>query len=334
MNTFLIITSINHPTKSLREIASQCKSHGYSFVVVGDEKSPSGFFLDGCLFYSLEDQMKSGFRFAEACPTRHYARKNIGYLLAIRAGAKLIIETDDDNIPLSNFWNEYTHTITTSKIEHSGWINIYKYFIDKIVIWPRGLPLDAVNNPVIPYEDLSIDECFCPIQQGLANGDPDVDAIYRLIHPLPITFQTNRQIAIGNNAWCPFNSQNTLWWPEAYPLLYLPFYCSFRMTDIWRSLVAQRIAWLNDWYILFREPSVYQERNEHNLMKDFADEIPGYLNNRLIAELLEKIPLTPGKENLPENMKKCYRKLIEQGLIAAEEETLLDLWLEDLSFIT
>ena len=35
--------------------------------------------------------------FAKICPENNYARKNIGYLYAIKNGAKLIFETDDDN---------------------------------------------------------------------------------------------------------------------------------------------------------------------------------------------------------------------------------------------
>ncbi|MBV5271274.1 MAG: DUF288 domain-containing protein, partial [Afipia sp.] len=79
--------------------------------------------------------------------------------------------------------------------------------------------------------------------------NPDVDAIYRLTLPLPQSFREEQPVALGRNVWCPFNSQNTTWWKEAAPLLYLPSFCSFRMTDIWRSFVAQRIAWENGWHI-------------------------------------------------------------------------------------
>jgi hypothetical protein len=71
-------------------------------------------------------------------------------------------------------------------------------------------------------------------------------------------FLPNRRVALGAGAWSPFNSQNTAWYPKAYPLLYLPSYCSFRMTDIWRSFVAQRIAWENGWAVLFKSPDVYR----------------------------------------------------------------------------
>jgi len=330
---FIVITSINPPTQAMIDIASESIRRDYQFVVIGDEKSPDDFSLDGCSFYSIEKQLRAGFRFANACPTRHYARKNIGYLLAIRDGAELIVETDDDNIPLPEFWDEHTPTLTTPIINEAGWVNIYKYFSDEF-IWPRGLPLDEVNSPLKTFEELPIEERFCPIQQGLADDNPDVDAIYRLLLPLPMKFRTDRQIALGNNAWCPFNSQNTSWWPEAYPLLYLPSHCSFRMTDIWRSFIAQRIAWLNGWSILFYKPTVFQKRNEHNLMRDFEDEVSGYVNNRRIADALMALSLKSGVEHITDNLRVCYAKLIDLGVVAEKELSLLDLWLEDLTSIT
>ncbi|HEX8355320.1 MAG TPA: hypothetical protein VF611_20610, partial [Pyrinomonadaceae bacterium] len=82
----VVVTSISGPNRVLRELADGCRSRGHRFVVIGDEKSPSDFQLDGCDFYGLESQYETGFRFAQLCPTRHYARKNLGYLLAIRGG--------------------------------------------------------------------------------------------------------------------------------------------------------------------------------------------------------------------------------------------------------
>jgi len=129
---------------------------------------------------------------------------------------------------------------------------------------------------------------------------------------------------------CPFNSQNTTWWPEASPLLYLPAYCSFRMTDIWRSLVAQRIAWENGWPILFHEPTVWQERNAHALMRDFEDEVPGYLHNRRIGDSLAALPLRSGVSAIPDNLRACYETLTALGFIGQEELSLIDAWLTDL----
>ena len=105
------------------------------------------------------------------------------------------------------------------------------------------------------------------------------------------------------------------------------------MTDIWRSFVAQRIVWSNNWNILFHEPTVWQERNEHKLMLNFRDEVPGYLHNREICEALENLSLEPGVKSINDNLRRCYEKLVSMGIMAPQELVLLEAWLEDLDAI-
>ena len=173
----------------------------------------------------------------------------------------------------------------------------------------------------------------CPIQQGLTDEDPDVDAVYRLTLPLPQWFDGPPALALGSGSWCPFNSQNTRWWPQAYPLLYLPSHCSFRMTVIWRSFVAQRIAWAQAWSILFHRPTVRHHRNDHDLMRDFEDELPGYLHNRKIAETLEGLSNAPGPASIPRSMHRCYEALVGLGVLPEAELALLECWLTDLDMV-
>lgn len=327
--TYVIVTSIAGPNEVLQQLAQGCSEKEYNFIVIGDQASPSDFRLDGCDFYSLEKQKQTKLKFAQLCPTKHYARKNIGYLVAIRDGASIIIETDDDNIPYRQFWDNRQQIHNVPVIQNSGWVNVYRYFSDQN-IWPRGFPLEKVQGQIPPYQSLNNMNVNCPIQQGLADENPDVDAVYRLVLSLPQTFIKERRIALTNGSWCPFNSQNTTWWPDAFQLLYLPSYCSFRMTDIWRSFIAQRIAWLNGWAILFHEPTMRQERNVHNLLRDFNDEIPGYLHNSEICKALESLPLESGIEKIGSNLKLCYEKLVNMFLIGREELQLLDAWLEDI----
>ena len=291
-NYGIVITTINYPTRAVVEIARDCSKLNAEFVLIGDKKSPTDFHQGGATYLDIVAQRKSGFRYAEIAPDRHYARKNIGYLHCMREGTTVLIETDDDNIPLPAFWDERNRIVKARSIEKTSdsaatWVNVYSCFTDKM-IWPRGLPLEYISNSSSVFMNLPLREVYCPIQQGLADENPDVDAIYRLTSALPFNFEPRDGVALCGD-WCPFNSQNTTWWPEAFPLLYLPFYCSFRMTDIWRSFVAQRIAYLNGWNILFHRATVTQERNEHNLLKDFEDEIPGYLNNEKIRQLLEDV---------------------------------------------
>jgi hypothetical protein len=325
----IVVTSINPPNRALREIARGSIAHGYRFLVIGDTKSPPTFELPGCTYYGIDAQLASGIPFASQCPTRHYARKNIGYLLAIQNGAPLVIETDDDNLPRSGFFAPRARRVTTPGTSGAGWVNVYRYFSTQ-VIWPRGLPLEMIRTDPPPFDALPVASLDCPIQQGLADDNPDVDALYRLTQDLPQYFRRDRRVALGRGSLCPFNSQNTTWWPDAYPLLYLPAFCSFRMTDIWRSFVAQRIAWENDWSVLFHEPTVWQERNDHDLMRDFADEVPGYLQNTLIGKTLQALELAPGLPAIAENLRRCYQALAKLNVVGADELPLLDAWLESL----
>ncbi len=326
----IVITSIaaeSHPV--LKQIAQESLERGCHFIVIGDAQSPSDFSLAGCDFYSLERQNQLGFKFPRLCPTRVYGRKNIGYLIAVQHQSSIIVETDDDNIPHDTFWHARERTQSVKSFTTAGWVNVYRYFTDSAV-WPRGFPLDRIQEPLADWNSLPTLVADSPIQQGLADEDPDVDAIYRLVISQSTQFRLDRKIALLNNAWCPFNSQNTTWWKDAYPLMYLPTSCSFRLTDIWRGFIAQRIAWANRWSIVFHGPTVWQERNQHNLMQDFSDELPGYLHNTEICQRLANLDLKPGVECLSDNMRLCYSELINMHLIKKQELVLLDAWLDDL----
>ncbi|MGZ5242474.1 MAG: STELLO glycosyltransferase family protein [Bacteroidia bacterium] len=326
--TALVITSISAPNTALKTYAEGCAARGIEFVLIGDKASPADFELQGCDFWSLKRQAEMDFSIAGILPDKHYARKNLGYLQAIKNGCEVIIETDDDNFPYKSFWNERTGKMSAQTVEEKGWVNVYSIFSDTD-IWPRGYPLELLQ-PKKTYTLQALTDIYSPIQQGLANENPDVDAVYRLTRELPLNFNKRDAVALGKQSWCPFNSQNTTWFKEAFPLLYLPSYCSFRMTDIWRSFVAQRIAWENNWNILFHESTVWQERNEHNLMKDFHDEVSGYMNNARICSLLESLELKAGPENLGKNILKCYNVFIAEGLVDQKEIALIEAWNKDL----
>jgi hypothetical protein len=324
--TFLVITSIaSSENPVLKLFVNESAIYNIPYIVVGDTKSPPDFNLPGCDFYSIERQRTLQWQLAKELPVKHYSRKNLGYLVAMEQGAEIIIETDDDNLPYADFWKKRNRSANAHPLMNKGWVNVYRYF-SKSNIWPRGFALEKILNPHPVLQEL--EKLHCPIQQGLADDNPDIDAIYRLTEPLPIKFDKHDNVAIGTNTWCPFNSQNTTWFKEAFLLLYLPSSCSFRMTDIWRSFVAERISWTCGWNILFHNSTVYQERNDHNILTDFKDEISGYLNNHTICSELKELELKEGKDNIPENLTKCYQLLYRMELVDESELHLLRLWID------
>jgi hypothetical protein len=325
----LVVTSIAAPNKALKELSLGAIQCGVEFYVIGDMKTPKDFQLQGSNFIDTSEQERFDLKLPGFLPYNHYTRKNVGYLLAIQNGATIILETDNDNLPYNEFWDAREVDTEAFVIENEGWLNIYRYFTDK-QIWPRGFSLQHIQKVPPKLSEKSRKIVTCPIQQGLVDNDPDVDAIFRLAFPLPVKFEGEHKLALGRDTWCPFNSQNTTWFQDAFPLLYLPSYCSFRMTDIWRSFVAQRIMWECGWHLLFHKPTMWQERNDHNLMADFRDEVSGYLNNDMIVKKLDAVHLKRGVAFIGENLISCYEKLVEIGVVGAKEMPLVHAWVSDL----
>ena len=164
------------------------------------------------------------------------------------------------------------------------------------------------------------------MQQFLADGDPDVDAIYRLLFKEPLDFTQRPPIALAKGTWCAFNSQNTLFYRDAFALLYLPCHVSFRMTDIWRSFVAQAALWADGKQVVFRSPTVVQERNQHDLMKDFRDELDGLLHNDRIARCLEQMLAASTSSGFEQLAAAGWQRLLDESILQPEEMAVFAEW--------
>ena len=325
------ITTIQPPSFSVQLLSKKIPGSLAKIIIVGDKKGPRNYPLQGTELIDFQQQFSLGFKLAQKLPTNHYSRKNLGYLAAIEQKATGIYETDDDNFPMAN-WKVREYSTTAKRSNSiSEWVNIYQYFSNEH-IWPRGFPLDQIHQSDFILEDKTgVDVLNAPIQQGLVNGSPDVDAIWRFTMDREIIFNHGPDIFLPQGKWCPFNSQNTWWFPDAFMLMYLPSFCSFRMTDIWRSFVAQRCLWELDKGIVFYEADMHQKRNPHNLQEDFKDEVPGYLNNAKIATILSKLKLSQGQFEIGENLRSCYQLLVNKGIMDFKELDLVNTWIEDVN---
>ena len=325
---YIVITSIYPPSKAIEGFATR---EGCKVVVAGDLKSPNDWEYPNCAFLSAKEQRQFPFRIVERLPWNHYCRKILGYLYAIQNGATEIMDTDDDNIPYSGHSFPPVRENFEITKPNLGFVNVYhRYTNDKI--WPRGLPLDLIATPPEAFEpqNLSRETVDVGIWQGLADLDPDVDAIYRFTSNKTVTFNKAPPVVLAERTWCPFNSQNTLFTRrELFPLLYLPAFVTFRFTDILRGYVAQPILQAAGYRIGFTEATVYQERNEHNLLHDFEDEIPFYLNATRCIEIVEAA-VQKGK-SIQDNLRAVYGALIKEEIVPNQEMPILDAWLHDLS---
>lgn len=131
MNISLVITTINKVNKNIYNLSNQSKLKKWDLIIVGDKKSPKEFKLNYGDYLNIKTQIKLGYKFSTICPFNSYARKNIGYLQAIKNNSDVIVETDDDNLPKKNFFKTIKLTHNAPIIKNKGWINIYEIFTKK-----------------------------------------------------------------------------------------------------------------------------------------------------------------------------------------------------------
>ena len=320
---FIVITSIFSPTLAIEKFS---KFSDWTLIVVADKKTDQDWVYPNVQFISVLDQEKMDSPFVKALPWNSYTRKNIGYIHAISPGAQVIYDTDDDNIPLDNWVKSPIFNVEIESVSTPAFVNMYSFFTKKHV-WPRGLPLQYILGAepalVATHESTNIG-----VWQFLADEDPDVDAIYRLTNNDPIYFNKRAPLVLNKGICCPFNSQNTYFIKEVFPLLYLPSTVTFRFTDILRGLVAQPILWAAGYRLGFGEATVIQKRNPHNYLKDFESEIPGYLfAERVVTVANEHVS---SEHSISENLVAVYRALQVEQIVTAHEIEVLELWLKSI----
>ena len=69
------------------------------------------------------------------------------------------------------------------------------------------------------------------------------------------------------------------------------------------------------------------------MLKDFQDEVPGYLTNERICRTLEDLKLEHGPEATGENLVRCYEALVAEDIFPKKELRLVKAWLHDLATI-
>jgi len=324
----------------------------------GDVKTPGDSYL-GILnprrhvYLSVETQLSAGLALARETPLNHFSRKNLGYLYAVRMGATQIFDFDDDNELIDASLPEFTvsgampaHLRREGAAGSFGVFNPCATGFGAKEMWPRGFPLSLINSNVscewrVPTEQIELGAI-----QSMANHDPDVDALYRLAprasQPLPYFFRAVKQPqVVGEAVYAPFNAQACVFTRRALWAMYLPTTVHGRVSDIWRSYVAQRIFWTIGLRLAFHTPWVTQVRNSHDYLSDYMSERPLYeTSEELLRVLHEWSPPLAGRQHhadehglaqVPRLLEDLYINLYEYGFVELEDVTGVQLWLSDLT---
>lgn len=318
MNKVIVTTTINRPTKALMKYANM---KDWTLVIVGDKKTPHDLYesFSHWIYLSPEYQEKMDNNLSNLIGWNCIQRRNFGFIYAYNYGADIIATIDDDNIPYDSWENSLV--IDRKVITNEYFSREYNRICDPISVtgikklWHRGYPIQELKNKnkISSLPEKALDNFDA--QAGFWNGNPDIDAICRMEHnPTNIRFRKRKfPFCFSIGEFSPFNSQNTFIKRDALKD-YFMFPHIGRMDDIWASYFFE----FAKHRVVYTKPTVYQERNEHNLTKDFENEILGYRKTNELLDYLYRIRIKADIEEaidkctlLPERTRAAYRQYRE-----------------------
>ncbi len=275
MNKIIVTTTINKPTEATMKFANNSEWH---LIVAGDTKTPHEYYknLKNCTYLSPDDQEKISKELSDAIGWKSIRRRNFALIQAYNMGADIVATVDDDNIPYDNWGKD----LLVGKEVEVDFYEIDDFVFDPIgvtkhnTLWHRGFPLECVKNRNYPLPIKK--KVNCKIQADFWDGDPDIDAVCRIIQQPEIKFENFNPFS--SNRISPFNSQNTFLTREMIPN-YMMIPHIGRMDDIWGAYHLQHVHKNEKPYIVYNKASVYQDRNPHDLVIDMEQEIIGYRHN-------------------------------------------------------
>jgi hypothetical protein len=281
MKRIIVTTTINPPTEAMRKFAAL---PDWTLVVIGDKKTPPDWQIPRAIYVGPAEQEAYDRALSDAIGWNCIQRRNFGLLWAHDLGADIVAVVDDDNIPYEGWGQnlmigrEVSFNYYTTDLPVFDPVGATNYGH----LWHRGFPLQLL--PKRDYSRVEPRTMTPDVQADFWNGDPDIDAFCRMEHAPECTFE-ERFFPLAGSAMSPFNSQNTF---LAGKLLkdYFLFPKVGRMDDIWASYYVQA----KGAQVVYGKPSVYQQRNVHDLVRDMRQEYLGYEHNLAIVKALPDNP--------------------------------------------
>lgn len=336
MNKYIVVTTIFDVSPALRRYAEVAEQDGWNLIIVGDKKTPHDAYWKFELehprtrYFHPDDQASKYPAYSEFLGWNTCSRRNIGFIEAYHCGADILALVDDDNIPMKG-WGQ--NLALFNEVDATKWSS---YSDDNLIfdpmfpvsnfysntspkVWHRGFPLEKLLSREEDYVATEVITSRFLVQADFWLGNPDVDALARLMmkfdDKMPCSLDQLAKKNADDFGWnyddywthdfkfSPFNSQATFLRREAIPSFFMVKEAG-RPCDIWGSYLLQKD--FGPGCIVYGKPSVWQERNDHVIMKDFANEVFGTIN---------VLGLLNGTFNLPdciEAHQEIYKKQFER----------------------
>jgi hypothetical protein len=282
----IVTTTINSPTEATKKFCEIARNKGWTFVIVGDTKTPheeyeklQKLYYPSVLYLDPDFQDILCPELSKVIGWKTIQRRNVGFVYAYRVlKADIVATVDDDNIPYED-WGDDCYVGQEIEVDcyqpRLGFVCDPLSVTNQSHLWHRGYPINWLDHRETEYIGKIRRKVL--IQADFWDGDPDIDAIARLTQKPIVKFNHTKPFAFerkGCITLSPFNSQNTFLDRSIIPYYAVLPYVG-RMDDIWGGYITQ--YYFKD-SIIYNRASVYQDRNKQDLIKNLENEIIGYRN--------------------------------------------------------
>lgn len=280
----IVTTTINPPTPALLAFDAMEDWH---LVVVGDLKTPHDAYagIRGTYLHPTQ-QVAIDTELSQEIDWNCIQRRNFGFLWAHDHGARVVATVDDDNVPLLGWGSSadllrQTVSMTVVSAENHAVDPINYSTGGGAESWHRGFPIQELKGRYrVEREERNVVPL---VVADIWEGDPDVDAICRMTFEETNLLYYDHAFPFTSANPAPFNSQNTFL--DASLLKdYFMFPGVGRMDDIFGAYHLEAVTGVRP---VFNRPSVRQDRNLHDLTKDFEQEVLGYRHCYKICERIQ-----------------------------------------------
>lgn len=302
-NKWIVVLSENGLTEQIKYMNDAL--NGWSLLVVGDTQSPpyDNLTYKNVIYLSIREQKMLANEYSifdTQFPLTSHTRKLVGYLYAIKRGARYIYETQDSFKPMDGMYQFRYRQMTGLQLncnpKSAQFVNVLAHFTSQVQDCQEGY---KVYSGRVPF-----------IQQGLFT-DNTIDS------NLP-------PLVLSNNEYALFDSKNTLFHHEAFALLPYPIDVHDREeADMIRSLIATRLL-----------------REVDSTVGFVAGNVNGSLNTdykrtsqrQKIADRVNKWYCSSSSE-LKVCLIECVQALIKVKLLGAQNLKFYKSWVRDLDKI-
>lgn len=246
-------------------------------------------------------------KYLSVIPEKCHAETSFGFLVAYEDQPDIVIELDDDVIPLKGhnlIARHYDNLLNDDGVTVHSNGKCYNTIDNLKLICPQRLfPRGHPYSKEARVEEYSWNDCGtkCVLNMGLWIGNPDLDALTIIYnggldgrYVVKGNALKREKVIIDKGVYVPVCSMNTSFLPKIIPAfyqLYMNYIEIDRFDDIWSGIFLKKITDHLRENISLGNPLVYHDKRPRDVFMDLKKELEGMIINEKLWKMVNEVEL-------------------------------------------